>query len=227
MMKRTAFALPLLAILLLLVGCAGTRPTLAETYPRMYQEPPASILILPPINLSTAADAKEYFSCSLSEAVGLRGYYVMPVEAVFTILREEGFYDTENVTPTVLANIRKHFGADAVLISTIKKWDKSWFLTSGTLRISADFALLSTATAETLWDFSCDTEVELGSDSDNILGAIIESAIKTAIEDYFPNALKSNVYAFRKGLPNGKYHPGFGLDGEDPASKHGEYKISK
>ncbi len=98
---------PALAILLLalLSACAYTPVAPSNTmqliYPRMYQEAPLTIMILPPLNQSTAADAKEYFACSLSQAVGQRGYYVMPVEAMFTVLREEGMYDTENITPEI------------------------------------------------------------------------------------------------------------------------------
>ena len=125
-MKRITLALLAAAILLLITACAPPMVTLGSTFPAMYQNPPASILILPPINKSTAADAKEYFACSLAEAVGMKGYYTMPVEPVFNVLRDEGMYDTETITPAVLGNLKKYFGADAVLISSIEEWEKSW-----------------------------------------------------------------------------------------------------
>lgn len=229
-MQRLLRACLIPVVLALLVGCAPLAVrTMRDSYPRMYADPPVAILILPPVNNSTAADAKEYFSCSLAEALGLKGYYPLPVEAVFTILREEGLYDTETITPVVLTNLKKYFGADAVLYSVIDKWDKSWFLTSGTLTIDARFALLSTATADTLWKYSTTTRVKLGSDSQNFLVAMLESAVKTAVEDYFPNAREANILTFKNTLPFGKHHPEYGTDGANTvnSAQQGVFEISK
>lgn len=228
-MKRITLALLAAAILLLITACAPPMVTLGSTFPAMYQNPPASILILPPINKSTAADAKEYFACSLAEAVGMKGYYTMPVEPVFNVLRDEGMYDTETITPAVLGNLKKYFGADAVLISSIEEWEKSWALVSGSLKITAKFALLSTATADTLWDFTTKTTVRIKSQSDNIFAAALESAIKTAVEDYFPNCLTANITTMDATLPYGKHHPEFNMDAENtiPANKYGEIEIQK
>lgn len=229
-MSKTMYLWIGLALMSILAGCAITpTATMANSYPRMYERKPISILILPPINNSTAADAKEYFSCSLGEALGLVGYYPLPVEPVFSILREEGMYDTETVTPVVLSNLKKYFGADAVLISSIEKWDKSWFLTSGTLTIDAKFSLLSTDNAEIIWDYHTITKVKLGSSSDNIFMSMVESAIKTAVEDYFPNARRANIYTFERTIPYGKYHPGYNTDGERTVheNKVGVFEINK
>ncbi|MDD4310183.1 MAG: DUF799 family lipoprotein [Candidatus Cloacimonetes bacterium] len=229
-MKRTILLSLSLVVLLLVVGCAPQKVvTLQDTYPKMYQNPPVSILILPPINKSTAADAKEYFACSLSEAVGMKGYYPLPVESVFGVLRDEGMYDTENVNLAVLSNFKKHFGADAVLFTSIEEWHKSWAVVSGSLTIKAKFALLSTANADTLWDFTVKTNVNIESQSSNLLAAAIESAVKTAVEDYFPNCLKANIMTMDTSMPYGKHHPSVGTDGINaiPESKYREIEISK
>lgn len=228
-MKRLLLIALSLITLLLMVACAPQVVTMQETFPKMYQNPPASILILPPVNKSTAADAKEYFACSLAEAVGQKGYYTLPVEAVFTVLKDEGMYDTENMTPTVLSNMKKKFGADAVLYTSIEQWEKSWALVSGSLTIKANFVLLNTANADTLWSFTTKTKVKLESQSDNIFAAAIESAVKTAVEDYFPNCLKANIMTMDQTMPYGKHHPEFNKDGEKtiPANKYGEIEITK
>jgi hypothetical protein len=188
-----------------------------------------TILILPPINKSTAADAKEYFSCSLSEAIGMKGYYPMPVEATFGVLRDEGLYDSENITPAVLANFKQYFGADAVLFTSIEEWEKSWALVSGSLTITSKFSLLSTANADTLWDFTTKTRVTIGSSSDNLLIAALESAVKTAVEDYFPNCLQANIVTMDATMPYGKHHPGYHTDAEKliSGSKFEVISISK
>jgi hypothetical protein len=219
-----------LVIALLMSACAAFQPsTMKDVYPAMYADQPLTVLVLPPVNNTTAADAREYFACSLSEALGMKGYYPLPVEAAFTVLRDEGMYDTENVTPAVLSNFRKYFGADAVLMTSIDRWDKSWFLTSGSLTITASYALVSTTTQEILWDFTTRTRVDLSSQNENLLFAIVESAVKTAVEDYFPHARKANILTFDKAMPYGRHHPEFNLDGDkliDP-NKTGDYSISK
>ena len=52
-------AATLLLALALLGGCAHTaqQSTKAELFPLMYEQKPRSIVVLPPINESTAADA--------------------------------------------------------------------------------------------------------------------------------------------------------------------------
>ncbi len=212
-------------LLMVLAGCAIQPSTLQTNYPKMYQNPPASILILPPINNSTAVEAKEYFACSLAEALGRQGYYAFPVEAVFTVLRDEGLYDTEIYTPEHLQNLKKYFGAEAVLVTTINRWDKVWLGTSGSLTIDANYALLGTANAENLWSIRARTKVRLGSDSDNLLGKMIESAIKTALEDYFPNSHKANLETMAQSLPLGKHHPKFATDGAKYISPYKEVYI--
>ena len=211
-MKRIIYIILFPVVLLYFSGCAYQQYTMLDAYPKLYETPPASILILPPVNNSTAVEAKEYFACSLAEAVGSKGYYTFPVEAVFSVLRDEGLYDTEIYTPEILANLYKYFHADAVLLTSIEKWDKSWALTSGTLQIDAKYTLLSTTTGEIIWDFISHTDVELSSSSDNLLISMVESAVKTAIEDYFPNCLAANKETMKKGLPYGKHHPSFGTD---------------
>lgn len=213
-MKTTIISTILLAVLLFITACAPQNMTLQSAFPKMYENPPTTILILPPINKSTAADAKEYFACSLSEAIGMKGYYPMPVEATFGVLRDEGLYDTENIGPAALANFKQHFGADAVLFTSIEEWEKSWALVSGSLTITSKFALLSTANADTLWDFTVKTRVTIGSSSDNLLMAALETAVKTAVEDYFPNCLRANIVTMDATMPYGKHHPEYNTDTE-------------
>jgi hypothetical protein len=224
-MKRITILFLAAITLLLFTACAPPMVTLQNTFPKMYQTPPVSIMVLPPVNKSTAADAKEYFACSLAEAVGMKGYYILPVEAMFGILRNEGLYDTENITPTVLTNLKKYYGADAVLYSSIEEWEKGF----GSLTITAKFALLNTADADTLWNFTTKTVVNIQAQSDNIFVALVETAVKTALEDYFPNCLKANLMTMDTTMPYGKHHPEYTKDAEKtiPESKYGKFTITK
>ena len=79
---------------LLFTGCAK-HVTKGEKFPLMYEEKPVTILVLPPMNHSTAADAKEYYSTTIAEPLSLSGYYVYPIEVTSEMLKMEGIYDTE------------------------------------------------------------------------------------------------------------------------------------
>ena len=224
-------AIPILLLGLILGACSGNirQSTLQTNYPVMYSNSPASILVLPPDNRTTAVDAREYFSCSLSEAIGSMGYYVIPVEAVYRVLRDEGLYDHLSLEHSVLQNLKDNFGADAILVSEITQWDKAWFLTSGSLTIGANFRLISTQTGAQIWDYSSRIKVKLESNSEGFLVSVIDSALKTAIEDYFQHARSSNLRTFASGLPYGKYHPQYNTDMEKyiPPTRHIEITISK
>jgi hypothetical protein len=59
--------------------------------------------------------------------------------------------------------------------------------------------------------------------------AAVESAIKTATEDYFPNCLKANVATMDMTMPYGKHHPEYLQDKTKTVhpSKTGKLDISK
>lgn len=46
---------------IVVVSCSSTK-TMGEQYPAMYEEKPVTIAIMPPINQTTHAEAKDYFT---------------------------------------------------------------------------------------------------------------------------------------------------------------------
>jgi hypothetical protein len=206
----------LLIITLLGSACGINRTTKEQEFPLMYQEKPASILILPPMNNSTAADAKEYYSTTIQEPLSLTGYYTYPYELTAEILKMEGIYDTELLQNMPVAKFREYFGADAVLFTTIKKWDTSYTVLASNMTISIDCVLKSTRSEQVLWKYNGTIKVDLsgGNSGGGIPGLIIKivaTAVKTAITDYVPYARKVNFLALAS-MPYGKYHPKFNQD---------------
>jgi len=131
-------------MVLLLTSCAPKMVTKADKFPLMYEEMPVSILLLPPINETTAADAKEYYSTTLQEPISFSGYYVFPYEVTSEVLKMEGIYDAELLKDLSVTKFREYFGADAVLFTTIKKWDISYIVIASNLTVSIDCELKST-----------------------------------------------------------------------------------
>ncbi len=78
-----------------LSACAPKMVTKGDKFPLLYQYPPSSILILPPMNESTAAEAKDYYATTIQEPLSFRGYYVFPYEITTDILKMDGIYDSE------------------------------------------------------------------------------------------------------------------------------------
>lgn len=201
---------------ILLIGCMPKSITKGEKYPLMYEETPLTILIMPPMNESTAAEAKEYYATTVQEILSYWGYYVFPYEITADVLKMEGIYDSELVQNIPLTKFREFFGADAVLFTTIKKWDLSYMVLSSTLTVSIDEELKSTKTDQTLWKYNGTVVVDLsGGNSGGGLAGIIASAVitaaKSAMADYVPYAKQANYRALTS-MPYGKYHPQFLTD---------------
>ena len=133
-----------------LAGCASY-VTKEEFAPKMYSEHPVSILVLPPINKSTAADAKEYYATTVAEPLTNSGYYVFPMEVVYDILQQEGLFDTETMLYVPTQRFREFFGADAVLYVTILEWDTQYLIIDGSVTVKAACELRSTHTGDVLW----------------------------------------------------------------------------
>lgn len=216
LIKKKLILSILLSFAVIVVGCAPKATTKGEEFPFMYEETPLTILILPPMNESTAADAKQYYATTVQEVLSYWGYYVFPYEVTSDILKMEGIYDAELIRNVPLAKFREYFGADAVLFTTIKKWDLSYMVLASNLTVSIDEELKSTKTDQTLWSYNGTVVVDLsGGNTGGGLGGLIAKAIiaaaSSAMVDYVPYARQANYRAL-SSFPFGKYHPNFMTD---------------
>ena len=205
-------------MLTLMSACAPAMSTKLSEFPLMYEENPVSILILPPMNESTAADAKEYYSTTIQEPLAFSGYYTFPYPITADIFKMEGIFDTELLMNTPLVKFKEYFGADAVLFTTIKKWDLSYMVIASTLTVSVDCQLKSTTSDQTLWQYNGTVVVDLsgGDTGGSVAGLIakaIITAVNTAMADYVPYARQANYRALAS-MPYGKYHAQHNKDQE-------------
>jgi hypothetical protein len=174
---------------------------------------------LPPINETTAADAKEYYSTTIAEPLSFSGFYVFPIEVVSEIMKNEGLYDTEALLNLPPNKFKEYFGADAVMYISIKKWSTSYYVIGGNVSVSIRSAIKSTATGDDLWQYEGtiieDTSVRsTGGGLAGLAVAIAATAIKTAMTDYVPIAKRAN-YMILNAIPCGKYHPKHDKDREE------------
>lgn len=219
-MRRSYLYVVALACLTLVIfasGCSNISfQAKGEAFPAMYEEHPRAILVLPPINESTAADAKLLYAATIAEPLTNAGYYVYPPPVINEILQMEGAFDTETLAGTPLSTFREAFGADAVLFITIKSWEKVYVILAGSIKVALNLELKSTHTGRTLWSydrlFIMDTSGSGG--SGGILAQIVATAINTAITDYSGVALSSN-FVIMQEMPYGAYHPMYNRDQQE------------
>ena len=214
-MNRSLVPAVSVSILLILSACAPT-VTKQEAFPGMYQERPLSILVLPPINETTAADAKEFYGTTLAEPLSYAGYYIFPIEVVTDIMQHEGAYDTETLVNIPPHKFKDYFGADAVLYSRITHWDTAYYVVGGHVTVGVAFLLKSTTTGTELWKYDRVLQVSTGGGGGGggLAGLIVQvvvTTIRTATTDYVPIARQANLMVL-SNLPYGKYHPMHGKD---------------
>jgi len=218
----------LIVSVLILSACTTTAPiTKFVAYKQMYEEKPVAVLFMPPINRSTAVDAKEFFHATLNIPIANAGYYVIPPFFSMEILKQESAYDAELFLNVPLNKFGEVFGADLALFTIINKWDKNAFASA--VYVEVEYIFKSIKTNEIVYQrkgsITCSTSVSTGvGGAWGALANMVASAINTAVTKYVDVAKACNTYTF-SDLPAGKYSPKYRIDGDEKAGKK-EFKAS-
>lgn len=212
-MKRVIFIF--LGSIILLSGCVKQNiVTKQDAFPEMYKQHPLSILVVPVVNHSTAADAPDLYSTTIVQPLAEAGYYVMPIPITDMIFHGEGIVDGEQLKNVDATKFKSLFGADSALFVTINKWDTNYYLTGGNVTVGADFRLISTTNNEELWHYDTVIIYNTSGNSGNLIADLISTAISTAVTDYVPIARRVNANVIHT-LPVGKYNSRYERDGTD------------
>lgn len=210
----------------ILTGCMSSSPVVQTTrgmkYESLYQENPRSIVIMPPVNLTNHAEAKDYFYTTLYQPLCEKGYYVFPPALTLEIFQQEGAYDSEEFIEGDLGKFAEVMGCDAAMFTRISKWDKAAL--NGTITAQVEYILRSTITGKTLFQRSGTMILDLNDDdgdpdstlADAIAGMIV-SAIATAGTDKIEAGRKCTRIAL-DDLPYGYYSPQYLKDKQDIAA---------
>ncbi len=210
MKKIIALALAVIT----LASCGTATKTLSEQYPAMYEEKPLSIAIMPPINQTTHAEAKDYFYTTMYMPLCEKGYYVYSPYLTMEMFQQESAYDAENFLEGDLSQFNNVLGADAVMFTIIKKWKRNNL--GGTISVNIEYILRSTKTGQTLYSHEGDIKLDTSVDSGNGLLSILATVVNTATTDKVYAGRRCNAYVL-SDLPAGKYSPYFEKDMNSPA----------
>ena len=214
-MKNT---ISLIIAAILLASCA-TSKTLGEQYPGMYEEKPLTIAIMPPINQTTHAEAKEYFYTTMYMPLCEKGYYVYSPSLTMEMFQQESAYDAELFLEGDLTPFKNVLNADAAMFTIIKEWNRNNVL--GMLTVNIEYILRSTKTGQTLYSREGDITLDTSIDSGNKRGLgglidIIATAINTAVTDKVVAGRKCTAFVL-SDLPAGRYSPQYNNDSTKPA----------
>ncbi len=192
----------------LLSSCSATKNTRGSLYSKMYEERPLTILIMPPINNTNHAEAKEYFYSSLAKPLCEKGYYVVSPFLSMDLLKQESAYDSEMFIGGSQKMLKNFFGVDAVLYTTITKWEKKSALTQ--IVVGVNYELKSAATGEILFDRAGELTVSYSSGNNGLIGMAVDM-LATATADKIVAARRCNAYVLTD-MPEGKYSPLYDKD---------------
>jgi hypothetical protein len=203
-----------------LVSSCSTPVTLSKQYPAMYEEKPLSIAIMPPINKTTHAEAKDYFYSTMYAPLCEKGYYVYSPYLTMEMFQQESAYDAEQFVEGDLSMFKKVLGADAAMFTIIKDWRRNNI--GGLLTVDVEYILRSTKTGQTLYTreglIKVDTSINGGGGAFGALIGMVATAINTAATDKVIAGRKCNAFVL-SDLPSGQYSKMFGKDGGLPAGK--------
>ena len=208
-------------VALLMSSCATKQITRLEQYPKMYEEKPLTIVVMPPINQTNFVEAKDYFYTTLYAPLCEKGYYVYSPMMTMEMFQSESAYDAEQFIEADLSQFRNVLGADAAMFTIIKSWKR--FKIGGALTAGVEYILRSTKTGETLYRreglISVDTSVRTS--GGGLLGALADmaaTAIATAATDKVVAGRRCSVYVL-SDMPEGKYGTLYDKDQNLPAGK--------
>lgn len=215
------FIVSLLAMAALSSCSTTAKHTKAETYAAMYGQHPLSIAVMPPINKTNNVDAKEYLFFTLSQPLAERGYYVFPAFLTMEMFKSESAYDAELYKDGSLSRFKEVLGADAVLFSTITKWEKAAVASS--IRVEIEYSLKSTTDNKEIFHRKGNIvyDASLNVSGGGLLGAVVgmaANAIKTAATPHVKVARAANIYTLTD-MPAGQYSPDYNLDQSKPAGE--------
>lgn len=192
----------------MLSGCAAQRHDLSV----FYAHRPRSIVVAPVINESTEISAPTVFMSTITAPLAERGYYVFPVYLTSILLQDLGLSEAGHVHLLPPQRFLDLFGADVVLLITIRDWSTKYLVLQSSVVVDMDYLLKDTRTGLVLWESR--QPVAYSSGGGDLITMAVSAAVNALVTDYRPLAQQANRMVFLppNGIPAGPYHPEYQQD---------------
>ena len=210
---RTLRTLIMLASGALAAACQTNPP---YDYTNFRAHPPRSVLVLPPLNESTAVQGTYGYLSTVTQPLAERGYYVFPVEVVDKFLKENGMPTPGEMHQVPLEKAAEIFGADAILFLTLQEYGSKYQVFSATTTVSVTAKLVDTRTSALLWDgvgYAQQGSSSSGGLIADLIGAALSQVINSKMDTGHGVSRLANQFMFNKPkaeLPYGPYNPKYG-----------------
>jgi len=197
----------------MLTGCQTVQP---YDYRNFRANPPHSILVLPPLNESTAIEGTYGYLSTVTEPLAELGYYVFPVAVIDQFLKENGMPTAGEMHQVPLDKVAQITGADAVLFITLKQYGSKYQVINTMTTVEAQARLVDTRTGTLLWDgrgFAQQGGSGGGSLLEDLVAAAITQVLNSKSDPAHMVSRIANQNLFDKevsGLPYGPYSPRYG-----------------
>jgi hypothetical protein len=198
-----------LALSLMLTGCV-TKP---YDYTNYRAHPPRSILVLPPLNESTAVAGTYSYLSTVTFPLAEMGYYVFPVAVTDQFLKGNGLPTAGEMHQIPLEKIHDIIGADAVLYITLKQYGTKYVVISSVTTVELHGKLVDTRTGLTLWEgdgIGQDSSGGSGNPLADLVSAAVTQVINSSVDHGHTVCRMANVNLFTlkdHGLLYGPYNP--------------------
>lgn len=212
---RVKFGLGAVMGALLLAGCASPPPF---DYTNYRQHLPRTILVLPPLNESTAVEATYGFYSIVTRPLAELGYYVYPVVVIDQFLKENGLPTAGEMHQVPLNKIDEIIGADAVLYITVLQYGTKYQVINSATIVRASARLVDVKTGLPLWEGVAAVQQNSGG-SGNLIADAIVAAITQVVNSSTDQAHDvSRLASYQlvrvggRGMLYGPRHPEFGKE---------------
>lgn len=204
--------------LLVLLVALATGCVTPPDYTAFREDPPRSILVLPPLNESVDVNATYSWLTTVTMPIAETGYYVFPVAMVDAFLKDNGLPTAGEMHGVDVKRLGEVFGADAVLYVTILDWGQEYIVLSSNTVVHVKATLVDADSGTQLWEWER-SHVESSGGSGSLIAdaivAVIEQVADTLSDQTHLTARQANFLLFKNettGLPYGPYHPKHATD---------------
>jgi len=160
--------------LVFLVGCAAPPKPDQSAF---RNSNPKSILVLPPVNLSTDIRGSLSFLSTVTYPLSEAGYYVFPVAMVEATFKENGLPLPDQMHEAPLTKLQSIFGTDAVLYLTLEKYGSTYVVLDSQTVVSAKARLVDARTGTLLWQGRASASDAEGRDNNNSLVGVLLTSV--------------------------------------------------